>query len=361
MNAKERFAAVCNHQAPDRVPIDYLAGRAIDKKLRSYLGVDSEEELLNELCCDFYYLSVRDISQNESSLKIYRGPELDITETERTCPFGIRYLRAQYDWKFGADEAIGGALYNAESVKDILNHPWPKPEWFDVEALAEECSRNKDRVIISGFWTAIMGNAYRLLGFERFLMSMALNPEMIRTLIRRISDFYMALNDRLFSALKGKIDVFFFGNDFGSQNGLLFSEEMWLDFFLEAYIRIIALAHCYGLKVMVHSCGSIASILKHLIKTGADIIDPVQITAKGMAPERLKQEFGEELVFHGAIDTQKLLPSATAERVYQQTLDMIRILGEKRGYIVAPCNNLQDDTPVKNIEAMYRAAKNYLS
>jgi len=358
MNSKERFMAACNHQTPDRVPIDYQAGRAIDKKLRSYLGVTSEKELLDELCCDFYYLSVRDISQNEGSMKIYRGPKLDITETQRTCPFGIRYLRAQHDWKFGADEVISGALENAESAKDVLKHSWPKPEWFDVESLIEECEQNADRVIISGFWTAIMGNSYRLLGFEKFLMNMALKPEMIKALIKRMCDFYMALNDRLFSALKGKIDVFFFGNDFGSQNAMLFSEEMWLDFFLEPYIRIIALAHSHGLKVMVHSCGAISPILKHLIKAGTDIIDPVQITAKDMMPERLKEKFGEKMVFHGAIDTQNLLPSATVETVYQRTLDMIKILGANGGYILAPCNNLQSDTPVKNIEAMYRAAQN---
>lgn len=359
MTSKERFAAVCAHHDPDRVPIDYLASLDAHRSIMGHYGLRSEGELLDLLGCDFYYLSARDISQNEGFMKIYRGPELELTETERTCPFGIRYARAAYDWKFGADEVIRGPLEKADDPQDILAHPWPRPEWFDPEPLIAECEEYSERVIVSGFWTAIFGNAYRMHGFANFLMNLALKPEMIKTLINRITDFYLELNERLFSALKGKIDVYFFGNDFGSQNGLLFSEQMWLDFYYESYKKLIDLAHSYGLKVMVHSCGSIVPILKHLIEVGVDILDPVQTTADSMDPQMLKGNFGSDLVFHGAIDTQEMLPRETSGRVYQHAVDTMKVLGRNGGYIFAPCNNLQSDTPLENIDAVFRAAREY--
>ena len=90
-----------------------------------------------------------------------------------------------------------------------------------------------------------------------------------------------------------------------------------------------------------------------------EIIDPVQATAIGMEPMQLKNEFGENIVFHGAIDTQQILPSGTPEQVYRHAVETIKVLGKNGGYIFASCNSLQGDTPVENIDMMYKAAREY--
>jgi len=356
----ERFTAVLNHKNPDRVPVNYLAKTDIDKKLKNFYGLKSEKELLDILGCDFYFLSARDISQNETSVPIYRGPELFHSDSERICPFGIRWHRNVGFSKFGADEAIEGPLEKAESSRDILKHPWPKAEWFDMEPLIAEYEEYSDKIIIGGFWSGIFGHSYRMHGFSNFLLNMAMKPELIKTLVNRMTDFYLELNARAFSALKGKIDIFFMGNDFGSQGGLLFGTDMWDEFFFDNIKKLADLAHSYGLKVMAHSCGSIVEILGRLIEAGVEIIDPVQTTAVGMEPLQLKNEFGENIVFHGAIDTQQILPSGTPEQVYQHAVETIKVLGKNGGYIFAPCNSLQGDTSVENIDAMYRAAREYI-
>ncbi len=359
MTSRERFQAVCEHRDPDRFPIDFMPAAAVSETLKGFYQVHSERELLDVLGADFYYLSCRDISQNETSLPIYRGPKLDYTDTERTCPFGIRFRRSVYGHKFGADEAIRGPLEGATSVREILDHPWPKVEWFDVAPFLTECEMYSDKVIVGGFWTGIFGHAYRMHGLEQFMMDMAMRPEVIKTLVDRLTDFYLELNDRVFSTLKGKMDVYFLGNDFGSQNGLLFSKAMWIDFFYEDYEKVIAHARGYGLKVMVHSCGAISELLEPLIELGTDIIDPVQTTAVGMEPVRLKETFGDRIVFHGAIDTQKVLPSETPENVYKHAVETMQVLGRDGGYIFLSCNNIQTDTPIENVHAMYRAAREY--
>jgi len=356
MTSKERFHFACSRRQPDRVPVDYLATRDAHERIMRHFDLGGERDLLDLLGADLYHLSARDISQNEGFAKIYRGPALYADEEERVCPLGIRYRRAVGDWKFGADEAIEGALEGAESPGDVLRHSWPKPSWFDPEPLLEECESFSDRVIVGGFWTAILGNAVRLHGFENFLMNLALKPGLIRTLIDRLTDFYLELNERLFSCLKGRIDVYYFGNDFGSQSGLLFSEQMWLDFYYRSYTSLVSLAKRYGLKVMVHSCGAIVPLLEHFVDVGIDIVDPVQTTAEGMDPGRLKREFGSRLVFHGALDTQHVLPAGTRDEIVSHAAGLIDVLGAGGGYIFAPCNNLQADTPVESIEAAYRVA-----
>lgn len=357
MNSKEKFRAVCKFRQPDRVPVDYLAHPEIDAKLRVCLGCETEKELLDRLGCDFYYLPGRDISQNEGFLKYYKGPALDMSEKERTCALGIRWTRGAYDSKFSVDEAIAGPLENAETPQDILDHRWPTAEDFDFSPLANEAEVHASRVIVGGLWTGIMGDAYRLHGFQNFLMDVALKPEIMKTLINKVTDVYLELNCAYFEAVKGKMDIWFFGNDFGSQGGLLLSKEMWRDFFFENIKRLTDLAHGYGLKVMMHSCGAVSKIIPDLIEAGVDILDPIQVTATGMQPQSLADEFGGKIVFHGGVDTQQVLPFATPEEVAAHAREVMKTLNQKGGYIFAPSQILGADIPMENIVAMYEAVK----
>lgn len=356
MTSRERIETTLAHRSPDRPPVDFQASTDYELRLRKLLDVQSERELLNALGCDVYYLSVRDISQNESADAIYRGPELYRSETERECPFGIRFARNVGRDKFAVDEARHGPLEDATTAKEILAHEWPDPRWFDVDALVEECEDHAERYVVGGFWSGILGDSYRMIGFENFLLQLALDPELVKTLVDRMTDFYLELNDRLFQALKGKMDIWFFGNDFGSQNGLLFSPDQFDTIFLENYRKLVSLAKNYGLKVMAHSCGSIRPLIDRFIHIGIDIIDPVQTTAAGMETEGLKRDFGKRIVFHGAIDTQHVLPRGTPADVALHVEETIRNLGSDGGYILSSCNRIQEDTPLENVLAMYRAA-----
>ena len=359
MDSKQRFKAACEFRKPDRVPIDYLADQNTDNRLKKLLSINSEDELLETLNCDFYYLPCRDISQNEGILDCYIGPELNMSEKERICPFGIRYHRGAHKSKFNVDEVIKGPLEGISNQEDILKHKWPKATYFDFSVLHKECDSHSKKVIIGGLWSGIMGDSYRVFGFENFLLNMALNPELVATLINKITEVYLELNDSVFSELKGKIDIWFFGNDFGSQDGLLFNPEMWHKFFYENIKNLVSLAHSYGIVVMMHSCGGISEIIPYLIDAGVDIIDPIQVTARGMEPESLAKKYNGKIVFHGGIDTQHLLVNGSVQEVRRNVAETINLLGSNGGYIFAPSQILGPDIPIENIIAMYSEAAGF--
>ena len=356
MDSRKRFACACDHRKPDRVPLDFNAHPKIITDLIAFYDLKSEDELLDHLSCDFYYLSGRDVSQNETMLPLYRGPELPMTDTERTCPFGIRFTRGVGCSKWWVDEALQGPLESATTPQEVLDHAWPEPDWFDFEPLHAECEAHRDKVIVGGAWGGILGDSYRMHGFENFLLNLAMNPELIKTLVSRMAQFYLDLNQRIFEELGDEIDVWFFGNDFGSQEGLIFSPDMFEEFFFPHYKAMIAQAHSFGIKAMCHSCGGITKLIPRLIEAGVDILDPVQTTAANMEPTSLKQQFGDDIVFHGAIDTQHLLSRATPEEVFDASVRMIDVLGKDGGYILCSCNSIGPDIPLANIDAMYRAA-----
>jgi uroporphyrinogen decarboxylase len=139
----------------------------------------------------------------------------------------------------------------------------------------------------------------------------------------------------------------------------LFSTAMWDDFFGENIHKLCDLAHGHGLKVMMHSCGCVAPLLDRLVDAGVDMLDPVQTSAAGMEPESLIHGYGDRLIFHGGIDTQHVLPTATPEESASHARQMIDGLANGLGYIFAPSQIFQTDIPVENIVAAYDVARDY--
>ena len=142
----------------------------------------------------------------------------------------------------------------------------------------------------------------------------------------------------------------------GSQESLLFSPKQIRTFLIPRMKRMIDLAHEAGAFVFHHNDGSARAILPDMIEAGIDVLNPVQWRCKGMEREGLKRDFGDQLVFHGAMDNQYTVPFGTVAEVKQEVLDNLRILGAGGGYILAPCHNMQALTPVENIVAMYETA-----
>jgi len=358
MTKREKIEKLFDPQINDILLADFLAPRQVREELAVFLGVKSEKELLDRLGVDFYYLSCRDISQNECSLPFYHGPELYMDEKERTCPFGIQWHRKVRNDKFGVDEAISGPFAGEGiTIDDILAFDWPSPDFFDFTPLSAECDQYADKIIVGGLWSAIHGDSFRMMGFENFLLNIAMDRPLVKALVDRVTEFYLEVNRRYFEAVKGKMDIFFMGNDFGSQNGLLMSEEDWHDLYYENYKKLIQLAHDYGFKVMVHSCGSITPLIPYLIELGVDILDPVQITTKDMDPKSLSSKFGNRIVFHGAVDTQNVLPFGSVTDVDEHCTMLIRELNTYGNFIVAPCNNILPGTPYPNITAIYKTVQ----
>ena len=357
VSSRERFYACCEGKTLDRAPVDYLAHHELDRRLKAHHGVDSEVDLLDVLGCDFFYLPARDLSQREDFLPYYRHTHrLELTATERTCPLGIRWHRQVFGAKFSVDEAIRGPLQDTIDPQDVLRFPWPKAADFDFGPLREIASAHRSRVRVGGFWTGILGDAYRMHGFQNFLTDLGAEPRFAHTLIDRLTEMYLELNDALFAALKGELDVWFFGNDFGSQEGLLMSRPMWQNFYFENIRKLTALAHSYGLKVMMHSCGAVRPLIPLFVEAGVDILDPIQVSAKGMDLASLAAEFGDRIVFHGGIDTQHLLPEGSPEEVSNAVRSALKLFAGRGNYILAPSQILGTDIPLENVLAMYRAA-----
>jgi uroporphyrinogen decarboxylase len=157
------------------------------------------------------------------------------------------------------------------------------------------------------------------------------------------------------------IDVVMIGDDLAGQNGPLFPPEFYRSVVkprqkkLVQHIRSLSSA-----KIWYHSCGAVVEYIPDLIDNGIDILNPVQITARGMDPEYLKDNFGKELVFWGGgIDSQHILPFVSPEEVKSNVKANMEVFKPGGGYVFNNVHNIQAGVPPENIMAMYEAAYEY--
>ncbi len=164
----------------------------------------------------------------------------------------------------------------------------------------------------------------------------------------------------LIDALGDKIQaIFTTGTDFGMQTGLFASVQSYRDLFKPFHKQINDFIHTHSnWKIFIHSCGAVSELIPELIDAGFDILNPVQCSAAGMDPQELKNQFGKDIIFWGGgVDTQKTLPFGTADEVYNEARRRIEIFNNPTGMVFNTIHNIQANTPVENILALFRAIK----
>jgi uroporphyrinogen decarboxylase len=194
---------------------------------------------------------------------------------------------------------------------------------------------------------------------EQALADLAINRAMAEAALERIYYIHESIIRRTLVAAQGLIDFIYVAEDLGTQNTLLMSPAAFRHFLKPGMRKMIDLAHSFGVKVVHHDDGAIRPLLPDLIETGIDVLNPIQWRCRGMDREGLAWDFGRSLVFHGGVDNQQTLPFGTPEDVKREVADNVRIFRKCKGYIVAPCHNLQPNTPTANILALYEAVHEY--
>ena len=164
----------------------------------------------------------------------------------------------------------------------------------------------------------------------------------------------------LIDTLGDKIQaVFTTGTDFGTQNGLFISPNAYRDLFQPFHKTINEFIHKNSnWKIFIHSCGAVKGLIPDFIKSGFDILNPVQCSAAGMDPVELKEKYGKDIIFWGGgVDTQKTLPFGTPEEVYNEVIERIRLFNNPTGMVFNSIHNIQAQTPLENVLAIFRAIK----
>jgi uroporphyrinogen decarboxylase len=246
----------------------------------------------------------------------------------------------------------------ADSEEDIKSYPFFKMD--DISRFSSAIQTveeyKEEFAIVGDLETTIFETSWYLVGLEKLLLDLLLEPAYLHPLLDKIMEINLQTGKEL---IRAGADIIWAGDDFGTQQSMIMDPDLWrtifkprIKYMFEEFRKVNP-----DIKIAWHSCGSILPIIPDFIEIGLDVLNPLQPMANGMEPAFLKNEYGKDLSFFGAICVQDLLPNKSPREIKWEVKRRIDILGKNGGFIVAPAHNIQDDTPVENVLAFFEAVK----
>lgn len=349
MTPYERVDAAVNLRQPDRVPFDYWAVPEVWEKIRKYLNAD-DEHILRLLGVDLRIVMPEYIGPPPETLP--DGTFFNILGSHR------RLVSNDFSTY---EEYASFPLAEAQSVSEVETwDKWSRSDYFDWNSVIAQVQRfNRDiRYYIRYDVGGIFESAWGLYGLDRFLTALYDRPEIPCAIMDCYTDLFISNVERLMAAANGLIDMVYTYDDVAIQNSLMMSPKMWRKFILPRHQRLNEVIKRFGLKIMYHSCGAVYPLVGALIEEmKIDILNPLQPKAAGMDMQRIKDEFGSRVAFHGAIDLQETMSRGTPADVENEVRHRCTVLGRGGGYICATAHYIQGDAPLENILAMYTASR----
>ncbi len=363
MNSRERINAIMNGDRPDRpgfwlgnphaetkeiycreLGIEYVQWDpskkgSHDEAVAAAMGVmRSEVDLSAAMGSDFFWIS----------------PELD--------PSAWRHPEGKpiFDCHGGRPKRTlnePGVFAECDDAAQVDDFDWPDPDHLDFTACTETIDyiADKQMAVVGGMWIPFFHVLCDFMGMDNYFIKMHTDPDVVDAVTGRVLDFYLEANRRFLDVASDRIDVFFFGNDLGSQDDLLISPTMFDRFVRPGVVKVVEQAKTYNLKVMLHSCGAVSKIIPRLLSSGIDALHPLQARAAGMDAESLVARFGDEIAFVGGVDTQDLLPFRSSAAVREEVERLKRVFGMR--YVVSPSHEaLLPNVSIRNAMAMRDAA-----
>jgi len=416
MTSKERFDLTINHHQPDRLVVDFGATsvtgihvQAIEN-LRKYYGLEYKPvrvtdpyQMLGEVdreLVEIIGIDVIGAKGKKNSFGFYNHEPLK----EYKTPWGQNVLVPE-GFQTTKDENGDTLIYPEGDLSNSPSGRMPKNGYFfdaiirqqpiDEEKLdpqdnleeyglvseadleywkvTTQKARDTGKAVIAGLGGTALGDIAHIPGIKlkkpkgirditEWYMSILMRPDYIRTIFDRQSEIALENFSRLHDVIGDNIDaVYICGTDFGTQDSTFCAPEQFDDLWLPYYRRINDWVHSHtNWKTFKHSCGAVESFMPHFIEAGFDIINPVQVSAKGMDPALLKKNYGKDLVFWGGgIDTQKTLPYSTPEKVREEVLRLCGVFAPDGGFVFNTVHNIQANVPVENIVAMVDAIREF--
>lgn len=370
MLPRQRLLAALNHLPIDRVPADLgshpnasihvLGYRALLERLglqrqirlmhRWMQAAEVDEDVL-----DMFQIDTRRLALGSRD----RPLERDLDEESYADEWGvIRHKPPNALYYELKESPLSGEI----TLASLLRYPWPDPHdpgiTRGLRQRARELRACTDCAVVLTLPSVCVHTTQFLRGFEDWFIDLASNPRLLAALFDAVAEVNVALAQDVLLEVGDLVDVVVVSDDLGGQRRLMVSPALYREWIKPRHRRYFDLIHRLSdAKLLFHSCGSVYEVLDDLVEIGVDALNPVQVSAGNMEPERLKARMGDRLAFWGAVDSQRLLPHGTPAEVQAEVRRCIATLGENGGYVLSAVHNIQPEVPPENVIALFQARR----
>lgn len=383
MTSYERVKMALEHKEPDRIPFDLgatvLTGMNVHcyRNLREYLGMP----------CD--HIEIFDPTQQLARVEedMIERLHVDVGCVDPLPPDKPKYghapekngnyyvMKDEWDitWKMPVDgghyfDMVGHPLEDKEEVEDLDDFLWPDPvDPGRFRTMKERADYNvfdrKRAYVLGRFCAGIWEMALWTRGFENFFCDMLVNEEYANKLMGKITELKMQYWEKALETVGDNVLIVSEADDLATQISTMVSPDLYRKIVKPYHKKLFDFIRSKAkqpVHIFYHSCGAVRDLIPDLIEEGVDILNPVQVSAKGMDTKELKREFGKDITFWGgAVDTQHVLPNGTVQEVRDEVRRRIDDLAPGGGFIFTPVHNVQGDVPPENYMAMWETLQEY--
>ena len=407
MTSRERILTAISHSQPDRVPIDLCSTGSSGisvvayQNLIKYIGkghlktyaydviqglAQPEMEFL-----DYFGVDVVDIGRHFNTEESY-WKELELIKGHKALYPHWLQTTTLTDGSTGiigeTGEIIGrmpnGATFFDQTIFPFLNGypnnydnldtemkrviwggvgftPWDwsgrDDFWELLRQKTIELKNSTDKALLIGVGCNLFEWGTFLRRMDNFLMDLYLEPENVHKLLDKLMERHMETLAKTCEAVGDVVDIIKFGDDLGTNNGPFMPVEIYDEFFKPRHKQMCDYVKANSsMHTMLHSCGGIYDLIPGLIEAGFEILNPVQINAVNMEPERLKKEFGSSITFWGGgCDTKSVLNTGTVQQIREHVKNNITVFNKGGGFVFNTVHNIMSDIKPENIIAMFEA------
>lgn len=193
---------------------------------------------------------------------------------------------------------------------------------------------------------------------EEWYVSTAIRQDYLHEIFDKQTDIAIENLKRVKDILGDTVQsLFICGTDLGTQDSTFCSGETYDSLYHPYYKKVNDWIHANtDWRTVKHTDGAVFDLIAHFIDSGFDICNPIQVSAKGMDPKRLKETYGDQMVFWGAsAESQHTLPFGTPEEVRREVLERAEVFSKNGGYVFNSIHNVQARTPIENVVALVDA------
>ena len=216
----------------------------------------------------------------------------------------------------------------------------------ELPGLRQWCEEHSEEFKIFTFGLVFWERTWSLRGMENMMMDLVTEQSFVDELFDRLMEKIL---EGLEKVLPLPFDSIRFGDDFGSQRGVLMGLPHWRKFIKPRLARMYGKVRDAGKMVSIHSCGDNSEILGEMIDLGLQIFNPAQPEANDLAD--MKKRYGNSITFEGGIGTQRNLPFGTPEQIKEEIRRCRLDLGSNGGFIMTTTKPLRPEVPVENAAA----------
>lgn len=350
MTPHERILATLRRQPADRVPVDVWLTPEVLDSLRRHTGESDEFALYRKLGVD-------------KIVWIFPGygtERFDPNESAGRDPWGVPTQRVKSGLATYQEYGEGPLAHFTDPAQLDDYAAWPDPAQFNYAAAVALADRARTFGFATiGPWISHFEIYCHMRGMENALIDVVAEPDFLDAGLDRIEAVQTRMLERFLAELGDRIDLVFISDDLGSQESQLISLPAYERHLKPRLRRWVELVHRYGKKVLFHTDGAARAFVPHFLECGVDVLNPIQHVCPGMDRAALKRDFGAQLIFHGGVENQKVLPFGSTADVRREVVTCLETLGVGGGYIPSSCHNIQAGTPPENVVAMIEAVQGW--